>query len=243
VKYKSSRRRRLLLILLAAALFAAPAYGAERTVTIDGFYDGGLVNLAVDETLVVRLPTCATGGWGVSFNNDAALKPLGSAQTEGDERVFRFRGTTRGSSSLGLACMDSKDSAGKPSRLFRVFVVLGDKVNAKNPRLRESDSGSRIYLSQGDSLFLWLPATASSGSGWSVSRNADGVLRPVGEPKFDGPLSKAPGAPGTQILEFKVVGRGASVLELAYGKASGKDSEAGKTWTIFVAAAGVKVSP
>lgn len=242
MKYKTSGRRGFLLILVAAALFAAPVYGAERTVTIDGFYDAGLVNLAVDETLVVRLPACATGGWGVSFNNEAALKPMGGAQTEGDERVFRFRGTTRGSSSLGFACMDSKDSTGQPSRLFRVFVVVGDKVNAKNPRLREGDSGSRIYLSEGDSLFLWLPATASSGYGWSVSRNSSGVLRPVGEPKFDGPLSKAPGAPGTQILEFKVVGRGASVLELVYGP-SEKTAAPEKTWKIFVAAAGVKTSP
>jgi predicted secreted protein len=65
----------------------------------------------------------------------------------------------------------------------------------------------------------------------------------VGDPKFDGPTTNTPGAPGTQIFEFKVVGPGASLLELGYGKVTDKAAPPQKTWKIFVAAAGVKAGP
>ena len=241
MKYQRTGRR--LLFLLAGVLLAASISAAERTVTIDESFDSGLVNLAVDETLAVRLPACAAGKWSIAFNDAASLKPVGAPQAEGEERVFRFRGAAKGSSGLGLACLDAADTTAKPSRLFRVFVVVGDKVNAKNPRLREGDGGSRIYLAEGDTLSVWLPATASTGIGWSIDRNATSVLRPVGDPKFDGPTTNTPGAPGTQIFEFKVVGRGASLLELGYGKVTDKAAPPQKTWKIFVAAAGVKAGP
>ena len=43
--------------------------------------------------------------------------------------------------------------------------------------------------------------------------------------------------------EFKVVGPGASLLELGDGKVTDKAAPPQKTWKIFVAAAGVKTGP
>lgn len=237
---------RFILALGAAALLAPPASGAGRTVTIDAFYDGGLVNLAVGDALAVRLSSGAGCSWSIAFNDAAVLKPAGdpvkeAAGTHGapGNQIFRLQAEKRGSSSLGLACQGTSARAGEPSGLFRVLVVVGEKVNPKHPRFRESDSGSRIYLTQGDSLFLWLPATPSTGYAWSVSRNAASVLEQAGEPKFEGPLQATAGAPGTEILELKVVGRGASFLELDYHRPFENDSKPVKTWGIFVVAAGV----
>ena len=78
---KYQRTGRPFLLLLAGVFLSASVSAAERTVTIDESFDGGLINLAVDETLAVRLPACAAGKCSVSKTSSPApaISPAAAA--------------------------------------------------------------------------------------------------------------------------------------------------------------------
>jgi inhibitor of cysteine peptidase len=238
-----------------AALMAAAgsARGAARTVTMGYSYDGGLVNLAVGDELEVRVgSTPGTGyAWGVAMNDPAVLEPVGKPIDEKSldarpgspgSRVFRFRAAKAGSSSLGLVYERPWEKNTAPARLFRVLAVVEPSVSGKPLALSESDAGSKVFLLQGETLSVRLPSNSSAGYGWAVTRTVTSILKPEGEPRLEAPATATPGAPGFQVFEFTVAGAGSAALELSYRRPSEKDQPAAKTWTIFVAAAGVVVS-
>jgi inhibitor of cysteine peptidase len=238
--------------LLAAAVWmaAGAALSAGQILTIGELYDGGVVNLTPNDQLVVRLSSDpATGeAWEVSFNDAAVLKPVGEPSADAPAgsppeapgpQVFRFRAIATGSSSLGLAYQKTANLASAPARLFRVLVVVKDRAPRRSLTLAEPDNGSTVFLTQGERIFVRLPSNRSTGYGWTVARNAPSVLQPVGDPRFETPEKAAPGASGYQIFEFRVVAEGASSLAMVYQRPSDKGSPPGRTWGIFLAAAGV----
>jgi predicted secreted protein len=247
MRYPFQAGRGLLGLAAAAALVvlsAARADAQARTVTVSEAFDGGTMTMTAGDTLVVKLGGNAGSGysWVPAFNDPAALQPVGSATGEpapggGGVRVFRFKAAaTRGSDSLGFAWVRPSQTNESPGRIFRVLVAFGSSVNVKHQQVRESDGGSRVYLTEGDTLLVRLPATPANGFGWVVQRSSP-VLKPVGESKWE-PAPNGQGE-GTQVLEFKVTEPGAAWLELGLRKTSEKDAKPTKTWAVFVAAAGL----
>ncbi len=231
----AARRGVLAIALLAAGVAAAG--GAIQTVTIGDLYDGGTVNLSPGDTLEVRLAP-GPGGctWRPAFGDAAVLKPEGEPPAG---PPFRYRAVTAGSTSLGLACLSPADAQAPAGGLFRVQIVVKDSLLPRGILLEAPDSGSDIFLAQGEILQVKLPSTPSTGFSWSVVSNSSSVLRPVGEPKYDPPGKGASGAAGTQTFEFRVVGGGGAFLELVYRRPSEKDAAPARRWGVFVAAAAV----
>jgi inhibitor of cysteine peptidase len=226
--------------LLAVALLLAgirEAAAVIQTVVIGDLYDGGTVNLSSGDTLEVRLATPASGcAWAPAFGDAAILKPDAAAA---DASVFRYKAVTPGQTSLGLACRKPSDPQAPAGGLFRVLVVVKESLFPRGILLEEPDSGSDIFLVQGDQLQVRLPSNPSTGYGWSIAGNSPAVLRPTGEPKYDPPAKGGPGAGGTQTFEFRVVGGGGAFLELVYRRPSEKDAPPARRWGVFVAAATV----
>ena len=250
-----SRRAWWIGIVAGTAWMAAAAgpQAAARTVSIGYSYDGGQVNLAVGDELELRVgSTPGTGyAWAVAMNDTAVLEPVGKPVDEKStdarpgspgSRVFRFRAARAGSSSLGLVYERPWEKNTAPARLFRVVAVVAASVSGRPVVLSEADTGSKVFLLQGEALSVRLPSDPSSGYGWSVTRTVTSILKPEGEPKPEPPADAAPGAMGFQIFEFTVAGPGSAPLELSYRRPSDKDKPAVRTWTIFVAAAGVAVA-
>jgi predicted secreted protein len=179
--------------------------------------------------------------WVPAFNDPTKLQPVGSTAGEpgtggGGVRVFRFKAVAaRGSASVGFAWARAGEANEAPGRMFRVLVTFGGGTFTKHTKVRDTDLGSRVYLSEGDTLIVRLPATPSTGLGWVVDRSSP-ILKASGEPQFEPPPSGQ--GEGTQVLEFQVTGAGSAWLELGFQKPHEKDSKPTKTWSIFVAAAG-----
>lgn len=244
---------------LAAALLgfaaAAAVVAAARTVIIDDSFDGGVVRLAVGNTLAVRLPANPSTGyaWNVAVNDPKVLRSEGAPAREpaatdlvgsGDSHVFEFKATRAGKTTLGLVSVRPSDPAAAPDRLFRVAVVVDQVLPPQRAlSLGESDDGSKQYVVQGDTISVRLPANVTTGYSWAVAQAAPGVLQAGVEPKTERPAGAAPGKGGFQNFEFPVVGTGQGWLQLVYRRPFEKDVAPAKSWSIFLAAAGVASSP
>jgi inhibitor of cysteine peptidase len=220
-------------VLLSAA---TSARAAIQTVVIGELYDGGTVNLGAGDTLEIDLPAPAAGyAWVPAFGDDTILRPDPASATP----KFRYHALVTGSTSIGLACLKAADSQAPPAGLFRVQVAVKDSVMPRGILLEPPDSGSDIFLVQGDLLQVKLPSTPSTGYSWTISGNAPSVLRPTGDPKYDPPAKGSPGAAGTQTFEFRVVGGGGAFLDLVYRRGFEKDAPPARRWGVFVASAAV----
>ena len=231
-------------LLLAAASLAVPAgaRGAGQVLAIGDPYDGGVVNLAPGDELRVRLASnpAADSSWGVTFHDAAVLKPLPADAAAGPDagfQTFRFQAVALGSSSLGLACRKASDPAAQPAGLYRVQVVVKDRVSRRALLLEEPDDGSSVYVTQGDTMSVKLPSNPTTGYKWSIAVNAPSVLQPAGDPRFEAPLTPRPGSGGFQTFDFRVVGGGAAALQLVYRRPFENDTPPARTWNVFVAAA------
>lgn len=234
-KRAAGSRLALAAILLSAGMGTARA--SIQTVTIGDLYDGGTVNLSAGDTLELRLAPGPGGcAWRVAFGDAAVMKPEGDPPTG---PPFRYKAVTGGSTSLGLACLSPTDAQAPAGGLFRVQVVVKDSLLPRGLLLETPDSGSDIFLAQGEVLQVRLPSTPSTGFSWAIASNSPSVLRPNGEPKYEPPAKGAAGAAGTQTFEFRVVGGGGAFLELVYRRPFEKDAAPARRWGVFVAAAAV----
>ncbi|HEY1250239.1 MAG TPA: protease inhibitor I42 family protein [Thermoanaerobaculia bacterium] len=231
---------------LASALAVAPPAALGAVLTVGETYDGGTLPLAPGDELRVRL--AAHGGegtttsWAVAFGEGPVVKALpAEGPAEPGFETLRFRAAAEGSTGLGLACRKAADPSAAPVALFRVQLEVKETmIRRRGLLLEEPDSGSIIYLTQGDSLSVRLPANPSTGFTWSVAANAPSVLSPASDPRFEPPPTPRPGAGGFQTLDFRVAGSGAALLQLVYRRPSEKDTPPARTWSVFVAAAGLK---
>jgi inhibitor of cysteine peptidase len=232
----------MLRTALAAAgglALAAAAGAAIQTVTIGEAFDGGAVNLAPGDTLEVRLSAGPSGCAWTSAFSDAAVVKLEPAAAPG-AATFRYRALATGSTSIGLACLKAAEPTSPPGALFRVQALVKESVLPRGLILEDPDSGSTIYLVQGEVLQVRLPSNPSTGYSWALVTNAPSVLRPTAaEPKYDPPAKTVPGAGGTQTFEFRVVGGGAAFLDLVYRRPSEKEAPPARRWGVFVASAAI----
>ena len=233
----TGRRR---AVLFAPLLFAAAgaATGAIQTLTVGDLYDGGTVQMAAGDALEVHPSSnpAATCAWDVAFGDPSILKPEGAGS---GPAVFRFRAVTPGSVSLGLACRTPSEPKAPPGGLFRILVVIKDAIAPRSLILELPDSGSRIFLTQGDRIAVRLPSNPSTGFSWAIAANAPSVLQPAGDSTYEAPDKPVAGAAGFQTFEFRVAGGGAVSLELVYRKPSDKDAPPTRRWGIFIGAAGL----
>ena len=235
---------RLCLGLALGLLIASSARGAAPIVTVGDPYDGGTLNLAPGDELRVRLASHAAEGavWSVAFGDPAVLKALpAEAAPEPRFETLRFQAGPVGATSVGLVCRKASEPSSQPAGLFRLQVEVKEMLTRRRGILvEEPDSGSILYLTQGDSLSVKLPANPTTGYTWSIAANAPSVLQPSGDPRFEPPPSQRPGAGGFQTLDFRVAGGGAALLQLVYRRPFEKDAPPARTWSVFVAAASLK---
>ncbi|HEY4231396.1 MAG TPA: protease inhibitor I42 family protein [Thermoanaerobaculia bacterium] len=233
-------------LALSAGLAGAALLRADApVVTVGDVYGGGSVLLAPGDELRVRLAARGEGtAWTVAFADASVLKALpGEGATETGFETLRFRAAAPGTGSLGLVCRKTSPSepSAQPAGLFRIQVEVKEMMTRRRGLLlEEPDSGSIIYLTQGDALSVRLPANPSTGFTWSVAANAPSVLAPGGDPRFEPPPTPRPGAGGFQTLEFRVAAGGAAFLQLVYRRPSEKDAPPARTWGVFVAAASLR---
>jgi len=218
--------------------------GVGAVVTVGDVYDGGTLTLAPGDELRVRLASRGGDGaaWSFAFGDASVVKalPTEGAAEPGFE-TLRFRAGSAGLTGLGLVCRRAADPAAPPAGLFRVQVEVKEMMTRRRGLLlEEPDSGSIIYLIQGDALSVRLPANPSTGFTWSVASNAPSVLAPGGDPRFEPPPTPRPGAGGFQTIEFRVAGGGAAFLFFDDTAPSEKDSPPARTWSVFVAAAALR---
>jgi inhibitor of cysteine peptidase len=217
--------------------------GVGAVVTLGDVYDGGTVLLAPADELRVRLASRGEGtAWIVAFADGGVLKALpAEGAAEAGFETLRFRAAATGTGSLGLVCRKASDPSAPPAGLYRVQVEVKEMMTRRRGLLlEEPDSGSIIFMTQGDALSVRLPANPSTGFTWSVAANAPSVLAPGGDPRFEPPPTPRPGAGGFQTLEFRVAGGGPAFLQLVYRRPSEKDAPPARTWSVFVAVAGLK---
>jgi inhibitor of cysteine peptidase len=233
---------------VAAAAFGlaltAAVRGAAPVVVIGDSYDGGSLSLAPGDELRVRLASHAAEGaaWGAAFFDESVLKALPpEGAGEPGVETLRFRASAAGLTSLGLVCRKASDPSAPPAGLFRLQVEVKEMMSRRRGvLLEEPDSGSIIYLLQGDALSVRLPANPTTGYTWSIAANAPSVLQSAGDPRFEPPPAGRPGAGGFQIFEFRVGGGGAALLQLVYRRPFEKDAPPARSWSVFVASAAIR---
>ncbi len=81
--------------------------------------------------------------------------------------------------------------------------------------LSEEDDGRRVEIKESQTLVISLPANPSTGYIWEVQDPASGRVRQIGAVRFE-PSSDLLGAPGEQVMQFKVLEAGVSTLPLVY---------------------------
>jgi inhibitor of cysteine peptidase len=230
--------------LASALAVAAPALPGA-VLTIGDVYDGGTLPLAPGDELRVRLPLPAQAGegtaWTVAFGDGPVVKALpAEGAAEAGFETLRFRAASEGAAGLGLVCRKASDPSAAPAALFRVQLEVKEMmVRRRGLLLEEPDSGSIIYLTQGDALSVRLPANPSTGFTWSVASTAS-ILASAGDTRFEPPPTPRPGAGSFQTFDFRVAGSGAALLQLVYRRPNEKDAPPARTWSVFVAAAGLR---
>ena len=229
--------------LLAAALAAVPAWAADgRRLSIGEGYDGGVVTLAVGDSLSVKLPAPNGGTWTVAFVDASVLKPAGSELSEGGSaaQVLRFDAVETGTAGLGLAYRSASKKSSPPERLYRLQVTVRSDAGPRTLELSPPDDGSRISVTQGDRIVVKLPSNVTTGYSWSIGENDPFLLSPAGAARYEPPSRPEPGAPGVQIFELRVLGGGTAWLQLVYRRPFEKDVPPARTWNVFVSSASVE---
>jgi inhibitor of cysteine peptidase len=205
-------------------------------------YDGGTVTLAPGDSLAVKLPAPDGGSWSVAFVERSVLKPLAPEASEaaGTMPVLRFDAVEAGTTGLGLAYRSSSKKPAPPERLYRLQVAVRNDAGSRTLELSEPDDGSRIFVAQGDRIVVKLPSNVTTGYSWSIAENDPAILAPAGSARYEAPSRPAPGAPGVQIFELRVLSGGATWLQLVYRRPFEKDVPPARAWNVFVSSASVE---
>jgi inhibitor of cysteine peptidase len=99
----------------------------------------------------------------------------------------------------------------------------------------EANNGQGVQVSSGQVLSVSLTANPSTGYSWEVSAINAEILQQMGDPEFKSD-STLVGAPGKQLIRFKVVAKGEGKLELVYHRPWEKNTPPVSTFSINVTA-------
>lgn len=100
-------------------------------------------------------------------------------------------------------------------------------------RVNGSNAGRTIQIQSTDKLEVVLEANPSTGYVWSVASVEEHVLKQISMSEF-APSSKSIGSPGLITLIFEAVGKGQTLLKLAYRRPWEKNIAPLKTFEVTV---------
>lgn len=119
-----------------------------------------------------------------------------------------------------------------------LFALLPGVTLANRLEVDDKDAGKDLLLGRGDHLRVTLPANPSTGYSWSVSDSPPGLLKQMGEPRFESATSRhgMVGAGGLQCWEFRAVGVGKMTLNFTYSRAWEHGSQPAReiTWPVTI---------
>jgi len=117
--------------------------------------------------------------------------------------------------------------------MLALAVLAAGCGASKTIDIGQDDNGTQIELKTGQELVVTLDANPTTGYSWDVDTLSETVLQPVGEPEFEID-SNLVGAGGVQIMRFKAVEAGESVLSLIYHRPWEKEVEPIETFSIQI---------
>ncbi len=112
-----------------------------------------------------------------------------------------------------------------------VAVVAFLVLSGGTVTVDESQNGSTIEMSNGDTLELKLLGNPTTGFNWQTTEVDAAILTQDGDPKFE-PETELIGSKGVVIIKYKAVGTGTTPLTLEYKPVAGGDVE--RTFSITV---------
>ncbi len=114
-----------------------------------------------------------------------------------------------------------------------ILLAVSMGFSAAQPlQLEEEDFGQTVDIHVGEFFELVLGGNPTTGYNWTVVSVDDGILRQVGETKFQ-PKTNARGSGGLMTMRFEAVGSGKTCLKLIYHRSFEKTKPPIKTFEVF----------
>ncbi len=220
----------------AACLWgSAPSSGAPsqgtgaRFVAVEQKASGSLVAMAQGATLVLRLKSNPTTGygWQIATNDATHLRPIGPPRYvrpedrrmgAGGYQELRFEARATGKTALTLSYARPFEKNAPPAKTYSLTLdintigVLAHQVII----VTDADQSGVVDLSRGTLLTVSLPSNPTTGYGWQVARDSAPRLRSAGKPAYLPPSPTLPGAGGYQEFLFEATSPGDTTLVLNY---------------------------
>jgi inhibitor of cysteine peptidase len=115
-------------------------------------------------------------------------------------------------------------------------ILIAGCRSANTVEVGDGDNGGQVTLEMSQVLVVTLESSPTTGSGWQLVANEDGILQQPGETEFKQRRGTGimMGAPGKEILRFKATAPGETTLELVYRRPWETDVAPEKTYTLSV---------
>ncbi len=205
----------------------------ENFVVITPVYDGpNQVSLALDETLVVQIPTIPKEGyeWMLLDYDSSVLVPEGEgtyiedADPDSAGGVAEFRFTMVGSGENILYFVFRNEAEGVSSNTYGLIVTVpGDheKIVVVTP----NPTGPQMAtLEVGEVMVIELPTIPEEGFEWFAKDLDETILNQIGETEYIADTAED-SAGGVTRLQFKAVGLGETNLNLIYAMMTNDTSD------------------
>lgn len=181
------------LCLLGGALSFTATPAQSREIIVRQSDRGRPVELLFGDTLNVRLAEPPGSQWRLQNNDPSVLRFAGVGrvvEVRGRlEREFTLQGVGRGSVSLGFSLV--RVIRGRPvvEETFRVPVSVrgrdaGPGGGTGSVVVTESDNGTQVRVSRGDTVVVQLRTPVIKGYHWVRTKGDSSLLRPLGEPRL-----------------------------------------------------------
>ena len=205
----------------------------ENIVVVTPVYDGpNQVSLALDETLVVQIPTIPKEGyeWVLFEYDPAILVPKGEGvyieETDPDSAggIVEFRFTVVGSGESILNFVFQNKAEGVLSDTYGLTVTVpGDNEN--RVVITPDPTGPQMAeLKVGQEMVIELPTIPEEGYDWFATDLDETVLIQIGQAEYIAD-SSVDSAGGVTRLLFEAIGSGDTNLNLAYAMMTDDTSE------------------
>ncbi|MGI9584048.1 MAG: protease inhibitor I42 family protein [Acidimicrobiia bacterium] len=122
--------------------------------------------------------------------------------------------------------MDKRAMMGIGAIAVVIVITFGALIllSGSTVTVDESQDGSTVEMSYGDTLELKLVGNPTTGFNWQTTEVDDAILRQEGEPEFE-PETELIGSKGVVTITYSAVGTGTTPLTLEYKPVAGGDVE------------------
>jgi predicted secreted protein len=232
-------------LVFPAIFLALGAPLLARTIQVTELDNNSSVTLNLGDELVVQLQSNASTGysWQIDYNNSQLLrltkstyeKPNSNLMGAPGSQVFRFRAVGAGGEGLKLSYKRPGQGRWQSGDSFVIMVTV-NRGSGPTPKpsltttLYDWNNHGSVTVQKGSTLVIQLDSNASTGYQWFPVQNFNNVLRLVKTQYKAG--DKRPGASGTQIFTFQVVGNGTLWLRFLYQRSFEPSARGDKTWEV-----------